>query len=109
MKKKQAGRRRRCDRNHILYRLECVVTGELYIGVTGVIGKALKGSLEERFRRHVSKATHEGHSWMLHKRLRRYGPEKWQREIVAVVRGRAAAFQEERRLIRKLSPQLNTF
>jgi|HubBroStandDraft_4_1064222.scaffolds.fasta_scaffold01416_6 hypothetical protein len=108
--KNRKGLRRRRDCNHILYRLDCTVTGEFYIGLSAVIrGRAIKRTLTERFRRHYSKAIHESRTWTLHKRLRRYGPQKWQKQVLAVVRGRDVAFSEERRLIRKLAPSLNTF
>jgi hypothetical protein len=108
--KNRKGLRRRRDCNHIIYRLDCIATGEYYIGLSMVIrGRAVKRTLTERFRRHYSKAIHESHPWTLHKRLRRYGPEKWQKQVLAVVRGRDTAFKQERRLIKKLAPPLNTF
>jgi hypothetical protein len=102
-------RRVRRDRNHILYRIDCTVTGEYYIGLSGCIGRKVAGTLAERFRRHCSKAMHEAHRWTLHKRIRRYGPQKFRAQVLLIVRGRDAAFQEERRLIRTLRPALNTF
>ena len=103
-------RKRRNDRNHILYRLECVPTGEVYIGISAVIGQALKKTLEVRFRRHCSKARTEGKGWALHEALRVYSaPEQWSRTVLGVVRGRKAAHSLERETIKRLEPELNTF
>lgn len=103
-------RKKRSDRNHILYQLTLKATGERYIGVSGVIGAAIKGTLNERFRRHKSRATHEEKTWTLHERLRAYpDPTQWDRIVLQVVRGRAEAFERERELINMMKPELNSF
>jgi hypothetical protein len=103
-------RRRRRDRNHILYRFDNVETGDFYIGLSAMIGRARLGTLKERFRRHVSKAQHEAKRWTLHKLLRKYPDAAcWRMRVLKVVRGRKPAHQMERSLIRKHAPTLNTF
>lgn len=102
-------RHRRTDRNHILYRLENIKTGQFYIGMSGCIGRKVTGTLKRRFGRHLSKAITESHDWMLHKALRK-DPDQaiWKKEVLSVVRGRRAARLAERALILSLHPPLNT-
>ena len=49
-------RKKRSDRNHIIYQLTNTVTGEKYIGVTVVSGRAYLKSLRSRWIRHIYKA-----------------------------------------------------
>ena len=44
-------RRKRNDRNHILYRLTLIETGETYIGLSAMIGQARKKTLAKTSRR----------------------------------------------------------
>ena len=102
-------RKKRSDRNHILYQLQNVHTGAIYIGISARIGTPKK-TLQERFRRHVSKAIHEGKSWALHRALRRHSDSTdWNMSVIGQVRGRKAAHAIERILISKNKPKLNTF
>jgi len=103
-------RRVRNDRNHILYLLENVETGDTYVGVSAVIGQAIKRTLDVRFRRHLSRARTEGKRWTLHRALCKYpDPAFWQKTVLEVVRGRKPAHQRERQLIAECAPTLNTF
>lgn len=103
-------RKKRSDRNHILYKLTLIETGETYIGLSAILGQAVKRTLEVRFRRHLSRSRTEGKDWTLHKRLRRYpSSEAWEKVVLQTVRGRKNAHQRERELIRALEPELNTF
>lgn len=102
-------RKRRCDRNHIIYRLTNTETGEFYVGITVITGKAVKKSLDERWKRHVQRALNESRDWKLCVAIRTAGPEKFKREVLKIVRGKPVAHREERELIRTLQPALNTF
>ena len=103
-------RKVRNDRNHIIYMLQNNHTGSTYIGVSAMIGQAKKKTLDERFRRHLSRATHEGKDWELHKALRRFpNRDDWHKVILEVVRGRKNAHQRERVLIAEFAADLNTF
>jgi hypothetical protein len=105
-----AKRKKRSDRNYILYVLENKHTGSTYIGLSAVIGSAKVRTLKVRFKRHVSKAFTEAKSWTLHKALRKHPMEcDWNRTILQVIRGRKAAYQLERQLIAEHQPDLNTF
>ncbi len=106
---KAKSRRRRSDRNFILYQLKNTKTGEIYIGISAVLGRALNKTLRRRFAKHISKAMCAGKSWRLHKALRKHAPEVWEPTIVNVVRGKKAAFRLERETIRALATSLNSF
>jgi RNase P protein component len=105
----KAKRKRRSDRNHILYLLTNVVTQETYVGLTVVSGKAVKRSLDERWKRHVQRACNETRGWKLCQAIRTHGAESFKREILKVVRGKPVAHRVERQLIVELKPTLNTF
>lgn len=100
-------RRRRTDRNHAIYELVCDVTDESYIGVTVVVGTALR-SVRGRFNRHVSRARTENRDWRLCEALREHGRDGFTPYLLEVVRGKAQAHARERELIRELKPALNT-
>ena len=101
-----ATRARRSDRNHIVY--EIAMKSMTYIGVTVVEKRNPKYSLKRRWQKHVSRAMRENKDWKLYNAIRKYGVEKFQVRIVEVVRGKDAAHQLERELIRELRPRLNT-
>lgn len=105
----QTKRKRRNDRNHLLYRLTNQVTGEVYIGMTVVSCRAWVRSLNERWKRHVHRALNESHDWKLCESIRAHGPKNFKREIIEVVRGKPEAHRKERDLINTLKPTLNTF
>ena len=109
MGKKTKSRRRRSDRNFILYQLKNTKTREIYIGISAVLGRALHKTLRRRFAKHLSKALCAGKNWTLHKAMRKHPLEVWQPSIVQVVRGKKAAFRLEREAIRRLKPTLNSF
>ena len=105
-------RKRRSDRNHIVYRLQNTVTGESYIGITvsgGHTQKAKNKSLLVRWQKHVRRALTENKDWLLCTSIREYGAEAFTREIIEIVRGKKAAHERELELIREYSPELNTF
>jgi hypothetical protein len=98
-------RKKRSDRNHIVYKLQ--VRDLSYIGVT-YIEKGAQRSLRRRWQKHVRRALTEQHNWALCKAIRKYGADTFQVEVLNIVRGKAQAHQVERELIRKLQPKLNT-
>ncbi len=101
-------RKRRTDRNHIIYKIENKSTGEFYIGITVLRGKAYLGSIKLRFRQHVSRATTQELDWSLCNSIRSYGAESFDISIVEVVRGKRPAHIRETELIKELQPSLNT-
>lgn len=105
---KLAKRKRRNDRNHLIYRLTDTVTGETYIGLTVCKGRAYWKSLATRWQKHVYHACVEMRPYTLQKRIRAHGEEAFMYEILTIVRGKASAHNEERKLIKKHRPALNT-
>lgn len=99
--------KRRSDRNHVVYRLTCVSTGERYIGITVVRGRAVQRSVRIRWEGHVYHAVVEGRNGPLQQRIREYGPHSFTHEVICVVRGKQTAHDRERELIRELNPELN--
>jgi len=98
-------RRKRSDRNHVLYQL--TIGEQTYIGLTVAIGQAYLRSVKVRVQKHMSRARKESKDWAICEALR--SSEVVQYEVIEVVRGRKAAHSRERELIAKLAPSLNTF
>ena len=102
-----AKRKRRTDRNHVIYELECKETGETYIGLTVQDGTP-ESSVRGRFNRHISRARKEGKDWLLCEALRKYGRDGFERRVLEVIRGKSPAHERERELTKQLEPELNT-
>jgi len=101
-------RKKRSDRNHIIYKLTCDITGESYIGLTVATGRAYLKSLRSRWIRHIYKANVGMADYPISIAIREYGVEKFSREILKIVRGKKNAFLVESELINELRPSLNT-
>jgi hypothetical protein len=101
-------RKRRSDRTHLVYQLTNTVTGEIYIGVTVVTGKAYNRSLNERWKRHVSRAKHEDKCWSICESIREHGDKVFRKQILEKIRGKAQAHARETELIHSLRPALNS-
>ena len=101
-------RKRRSDRTHLVYQLTNSVTGEIYIGVTVVTGKAYNRSLNERWKRHVSRAKHEDKCWSICESIREHGDKVFRKQILEKIRGKAQAHKRETELIHSLRPALNS-
>lgn len=112
MSKRKAGsRKKRSDRNHLIYKITNVNTDEFYIGLTAVTGRAFRRSAKLRFLQHVSRARCESKDWALYEDMRNnigfeFDVYKW--EVVKVIRGKESAHSFEVALIDKLNPSLNT-
>ena len=102
-------RKRRVDRNHVLYRVTCMDTGDSYIGLTVAKGQAFVRSVKVRWQKHVSRALREDRPWYFCEFLRSMPDAEYRYEVLEVVRGRKPAYQRERQLIAQLNPSLNTF
>jgi len=50
-------RKKRTDRNHIIYQITCEPTNECYIGVTVVKAGGKSKTLKQRWQGHIYKAT----------------------------------------------------
>lgn len=103
----KTARKRRNDRNHLIYRLTDTLTGEKYIGLTVCKGRAYWKSLATRWQKHVYHACVENRPHLLQQRIRAHGETAFEYEILYIVRGKPAAHELERSLIRKHAPALN--
>ena len=102
-------RKKRSDRNHVIYRVTCIDTNDTYIGLTVAQGRAFLKSVKVRWQKHVSRARCENKAWNFCKALRVLDDCEWTYEVLEVVRGRKPAHQRERQLIAEFEPTLNTF
>jgi hypothetical protein len=100
-------RKKRTDRNHIIYELR--VAGGNYIGVTAKTETTVLKSVKARAAKHFYRARTENKEWTLCIALREL-TDKNDIEIVVheIIRGKAAAHKREVELRRALKPTLNT-
>tara|TARA_B100000941_G_C28397798_1_gene496360 strand:- start:95 stop:409 length:315 start_codon:yes stop_codon:yes gene_type:complete len=99
-------RKKRSDRNHIIYKITCLKTKETYIGLTLQTGQKKIGSAKIRLKSHISRALNGG-GWKLHERIREIGSEYFVTEVIDIVRGKSLAHKKEVEYIKILSPALN--
>lgn len=98
-------RKKRSDRNYVLYRL--YIDGQEYIGLTVSVGRAFLRSVKVRVQKHISRAKVENKDWTVCTALR--NAEVVEYELIEVIRGRKAAYSRERELIAEYQPKLNDF
>jgi hypothetical protein len=98
-------RKKRNDRNYVLYRL--YIDGQEYIGLTVSVGRAFLRSVKVRVQKHISRAKVENKDWTVCAALR--NAEVVEYELIEVIRGRKAAYNRERELIAEYQPELNDF
>ena len=103
----KATRKKRTDRNHIIYELR--VPAGNYIGVTAKTESTIAKSVRSRAAKHFYRAKTESKNWELCMALREL-TSKDEIEIVVheVIRGKAAAHRREVELRRSIKPNLNT-
>ena len=106
MNTKTPARKKRTDRTHVIYMIES--GSDFYIGVTAKTESTVKKSVLTRCRKHFYRMRSEDKSWMLYETMRERGVESFTVRVMAVVRGKTAAHNLERDLIRAMKPNLNT-
>ena len=100
-------RKKRTDRNHIIYELR--VNGQNYIGVTAKTESTINKSVLARAAKHFYRAKTETKDWLLCSALRTLNSKSDIEVLVhEIVRGKAAAHRREVELRRALRPTLNT-
>lgn len=107
MEAKNTPRKKRADRNHIIY--ELVVNGKNYIGVTAKTERTVNKSVLSRAAKHFYRAKTENKDWALCVELRKLN-DKSEIEVYVheVVRGKAEAHRREVEIRRAVRPVLNT-
>jgi hypothetical protein len=107
MDTKNTPRKKRADRNHIIYELR--VNGLNYIGVTAKTESTINKSVLSRAAKHFYRAKTETKNWLLCEALRTLS-DKSQIEVYVheVIRGKAEAHKREVELRRAIMPTLNT-
>lgn len=104
---KTVTRKKREDRNHIIY--ELVINGENYIGVTAKTESTILKSVKARAAKHFYRAKTEGKDWLLCVELRKLASkEEIEIRVHEVVRGKADAHKREVEIRREVRPTLNT-
>lgn len=97
----------RSDSNYIIY-LARSEGGQEYIGLTRKGTVTVAKAVKERWRKHVSRARHEMRPWVIYEYMRAGGLDMtWTHTILAVIRGRAEAYAEERLMVKARNPELN--
>ena len=106
----EKARKRRSDRNHVIYVITNQVTGEQYVGLTVLgYGGSVKRTLHRRMQKHMQRALAEDKGWTLSRSLREYGAESFMYGVLEVVRGKKPAHSRETELINTYRPAMNTF
>ena len=107
MNKETVTRKKRVDRNHIIY--ELVVNGLNYIGVTAKTESTVSKSVLSRAAKHFYRAKKENKDWALCIALRELdSKDQIEVYIHEVIRGKAAAHKREVEIRRAINPALNT-
>jgi len=101
-------RKKRTDRNHVIYEIVNTSTGASYLGITAAIGRRFHYSAHLRFLKHQSRARKENKQWALYIDMRENDPNVYELFIVDVVRGKALAHQIEVKLLKKYQYELNS-
>ena len=103
-------RKRRTDRNQVIYYIQDVETLEYYIGLTAMcFAGNVRKTLTRRMQKHMQRALTENKNWGLSRALRERGAERFVFGTLEVVRGKRPAHARETELINTLQPALNTF
>ena len=107
MDTKNTPRKKRSDRNHIIY--ELVVDGLNYIGVTAKTESTVEKSVRVRANKHWYRAQSENKDWLLCQALRSLSSkDDIEIRIHEIIRGKAAAHRREVEIRRAINPALNT-
>jgi hypothetical protein len=107
MNKELLPRKKRVDRNHIVY--ELVVNGLNYIGVTAKTETTVLKSVRVRANKHFYRAKTENKDWALCVALRELASkDEIEIRVHEIIRGKAAAHRREVEIRRSINPALNT-
>ena len=100
-------RKKRSDRNHIVY--ELVIGSENYVGVTAKTESTVLKSVQSRLSKHWYRAQTESKDWALCRALSGLtSREPVEIRIHEIVRGKSTAHKREVEIRRGVKPTLNT-
>ena len=103
-------RKRRTDRNQVIYYIRDTVTLEYYVGLTALCFNGnVRKTLTRRMQKHMQRAMTENKDWGLSRALRERGADSFVFGTLEVIRGKRPAHARETELINTLQPALNTF
>jgi group I intron endonuclease len=103
-------RKKRSDRNHVIYCITNLLTKEQYVGLTALSYKGnVMRTLKRRMQKHLQRALSEDKNWGLCENLRKFGAKNFEYGVLEVVRGKLEAHARETYLINNYNPKLNTF
>jgi len=100
-------RKRRSDRNHVIYQIENIHTGERYIGMTYARGRAFLKSAKARWTAHKYNALVDKRDTLFYDNVREWGVDAFKVSVLQVVRGKKECHIEETELIKTVQPELN--
>ena len=101
-------RKKRNDRNHVIYEIVNTENGKRYIGVTVAIGRRFHYSAKLRLQKHFSRARMENKNWSLYNDMREYGQEVYDLFILKVIRGKKFAHEYETKQLQTFHYELNS-
>ncbi len=104
-------RKKRSDRNHIIYLITNTLNGNQYIGITASKDRAYLRSAKVRLQKHFSRARREDWGWKLYTDMFNYIDDLelvYEVSVLDVVRGKGQAHSKEMELVKKYKPTLNT-
>lgn len=99
-------RKKRTDRNHLIYLVTCEDTGDQYVGLTIMRGRAIQKTAKTRLQQHQYRANVERKEWKFSDALRKFA--NWTVQPLEVVRGKKEAHAREMEFIATINPALNT-
>lgn len=100
-------RKKRTDRNHVIYKITCITTGDTYIGLTVAKGRAFQKSAKDRLRKHFYRALIEKADLPISQLIRSEGIGSFKTEVLEIIRGKSNAHLRESELISLNNPSLN--
>jgi hypothetical protein len=98
-------RKIRSDCNYVIY--AAIHDGNWYVGLTRKGNVTVNKAVAEHWRKHVSRARCEDRDWEIYRYIQAGNWTNWEHEVIAVIRGRAAAYAWERQYVKTHLPTLN--